>query len=143
VSLGGFAAVEHPEDVKFANPFASPRATGPRQIAGNVQGASTDLELRSILTELRNETVFVDFGSSFCTHCRAMLPHFLMASRERPKQKFVVATVDYMLVEAEDIKWTPTVAVYKRGVKIDAFKLSDPQRLEDHLWLHTPDEEGR
>lgn len=57
VSLGGFAAVEHPEDVKFANPFASPRATGPRQIAGNVQGASTDLELRSILTELRNETV--------------------------------------------------------------------------------------
>ena len=57
VSLGGFAAVEHPEDDKFANPFASPRATGPRQIAGNVQGASTDLELRSILTEHRNDTV--------------------------------------------------------------------------------------
>lgn len=43
----------------------------------------------------------------------------------------------------QDIKWTPTVAVYKRGVKVDAFKLNDPQRLEDHLWLHMPDDDGR
>lgn len=72
----------------------------------------------------------VDFGSAFCSHCKAMLPHFLAASRkvcpcwqtlailvaykgccqrlmvlisrmQHPKQMFVVASLDYMHVEAE------------------------------------------
>ena len=95
-------------------------------ITSNVLGARTDLELRNILTEHRNETVcigpayyvqplnppvarsavdherqqqvvsaadvtlcnavaaqvVVDFGSAFCSHCKAMLPHFLTASRK-------------------------------------------------------------
>lgn len=121
------AAVQHPKPV------------GGEAIASNLTGVHTDLELRSILDSNRHRTVFVDFGSSFCTHCRSVLPHFLAASRERPQQQFVVASVDYMLIEAEDIKWTPTVAVYKRGVKVDAFKLSDAQRMKDHLWLHDDD----
>lgn len=108
-------------------------------IAPNLTGVQTDLELRTVLDNNRHKTVFVDFGSAFCSHCASMLPHFIAASRKHQHQQFIVASVDYMLVEAEDIKWTPTVAVYKRGVKVDAFKLSDAQRMQDHLWLHEDD----
>jgi thioredoxin 1 len=117
----------------------APKAEPPTIITDNVLGARTDLELRTILNNNLDKTVVVDFGSAFCHHCKALLPHFISASREHPKQKFVVASMDYMHVETQGIVYSPTISVYKKGKKVDSYWGIDAQRLKDHLWLHEDD----
>ena len=45
--------------------------------------------------------VVVEFGSTWCTHCEEMFPHFLRLSRRHPQNKYVLAQVDYMGDEAK------------------------------------------
>lgn len=35
------------------------------------------------------------------------------------------------------IKFTPTFGIFRNGKKVDEVIGKEPQRLEDHLWLHT------
>lgn len=35
------------------------------------------------------------------------------------------------------IKYTPTFGIYRNGKKVDEVVGKEPQKLEDHLWLHT------
>ena len=66
VLLGAPTAVAHPQQ-------ASAAAGGPERIAGNLQGARTDLELRTILNDNRDKTVppvwRLDTGQR---HCRVL-----------------------------------------------------------------------
>ncbi len=45
--------------------------------------------------------VVVEFGSTWCTHCEEMFPHFLRLSRQHPQHKYILAQVDYMGDEAK------------------------------------------
>ena len=45
--------------------------------------------------------VVVEFGSTWCTHCEEMFPHFLRLSRLHPQNKYILAQVDYMGDEAK------------------------------------------
>ena len=49
--------------------------------------------------------------------------------------RFVAATVDYMGDAAIDVRLTPTVAVYRRGARVDAFAGADVGKLADRVWL--------
>lgn len=40
----------------------------------------------------------VNFGSSWCSHCHAMLPPFLSLAKRHPGVQFAVAQVDYLQV---------------------------------------------
>lgn len=79
----------------------------------------------------------INYGSSWCSHCHKLFPHYIAMTREFPALRFAVAQVDYMQESIKDIQLTPTIAVYKRGRKVDQFYGSDAQRLRDHLWLHS------
>ena len=45
--------------------------------------------------------VVVEFGSTWCTHCEEMFPHYLRLSRQHPQNKYILAQVDYMGDEAK------------------------------------------
>uniref|UniRef100_A0A7S1SWN0 Thioredoxin domain-containing protein n=1 Tax=Tetraselmis chuii TaxID=63592 RepID=A0A7S1SWN0_9CHLO len=124
--------------VKSSRPQPESKRCPPVKIQPNMVGARTDEELRQVLDSPSNSKVVVSFGSSWCTHCHEMLPHYIKFSREFPKNKYVVAQVDYMFHEAKGIKYTPTYTFFSKGKKVDEFFGSDAQRLRDHLWLHSP-----
>jgi hypothetical protein len=47
----------------------------------------------------------------------------------------VAATVDFMADAAADVRYTPTVAVYRRGRPVDAWHGADAGQLGDRVWL--------
>ena len=49
--------------------------------------------------------------------------------------RFVAATVDFMGEAALDVRLTPTVAVYRRGARLDAWAGADGGKLADRVWL--------
>jgi hypothetical protein len=49
--------------------------------------------------------------------------------------RFVAATVDFMADAALGVRYTPTVAVYRRGVRLDAWHGADGGKLADRVWL--------
>ncbi len=52
--------------------------------------------------------------------------------------KYILAQLDYMQEEATDISYTPTYAIHNhKGRKVDEFFGVNPQKLDDHLWLHS------
>merc|ERR1712226_697232 len=110
------------------------------KITPNMVGARTDEELRAALggSDMQQKQVLVSFGSSWCTHCHEMFPHFLKLSKKFSEYKYVVAQVDYMQEEAKSVRYTPTYSFFSKGKKVDEFFGSDEQRLRDHLWLHSP-----
>lgn len=85
-----------------------------------------------------------------------MLPHFMRLSKQvsfgcsgnwsdlnhHRSQftgvKYVLAQLDYLQEEATDISYTPTYTVHNaKGKKVDEFFGVNPQKLDDHLWLHS------
>lgn len=78
----------------------------------------------------------VNFGSSWCSHCHKMFPHYLNLTSLFPKLKYAVAQVDFMVEAPRGITYTPTFAVYRKGRKVDQFYGANEQQLRDHLWLH-------
>jgi len=63
------------------------------------------------------EQVVVEFGSTWCTHCEEMFPHFLRLSRQHPQHKYVLAQVDYMGDEAKVLVLAlPLLYFWSRGL---------------------------
>lgn len=53
------------------------------------------------------------------------------------QHKYAVAQVETMQQTVSSIKYTPTFGIYRNGKKVDEVVGKDPQKLEDHLWLHS------
>lgn len=52
--------------------------------------------------------------------------------------KYVLAQLDYLQEEAADVSFTPTYSIHNaKGKKVDEFYGVNPQKLDDHLWLHS------
>jgi len=50
--------------------------------------------------------------------------------------KYAVAQVETMHQTVRTINYTPTFGIYRNGKKVDEVIGKEPQKLEDHLWLH-------
>ncbi|KAK9832130.1 hypothetical protein WJX74_000132 [Apatococcus lobatus] len=124
-----------PVDDSYLKP--PPKVTPSTLLKTNLEGARTDSELNAALLAHKGKTVVVKYGSSFCYHCQQMLPHFLKISNEYPQNHYVVAQLDHMKDAAQGIKYTPTYAFFKHGLKVDQFVAYEAQQLDDHIWLQS------
>lgn len=70
------------------------------------------------------------------TPCSAVL-HTPPAALQYSQHKYAVAQVETMQHTVGSIKYTPTFGIYRNGKKVDEVVGKEPQKLEDHLWLHT------
>jgi thioredoxin 1 len=53
------------------------------------------------------------------------------------QHQYAVAQVETMPQTVNSIKYTPTFGIYRNGKKVDEVIGKDPQKLQDHLWLHS------
>ena len=121
-------------------------------IAPNVVGLRTDEQLHQFLQRHGQgaaaaavdtaaappRPALINFGSSWCSHCHQLLPHFLSLARQFPGLSYAVAQVDHMSAAAvRGVTYTPTFAVYRGGRKVDQFFGASEQQLRDHIWLHS------
>lgn len=131
----------------------------------NLKAAHDDEELRAVLREAGAQTTVVDFGASWCEHCKGMLPWFaessdkvsatgkprsmpreqgraptgtdkLLSRTQFPNMSFVMADVDRMPEMARDIRYTPTFSFYVNGKKVDEVFGSNRRQIGDRMWLH-------
>jgi len=102
----------------------------------NLKAAHDDEELRAVLREAGVQTTVVDFGASWCDHCKGMLPWFAESSDKFPNMTFVMADVDRMPEMARDIRYTPTFSFYVNGKKVDEVFGSNRRQIGDRMWLH-------
>ncbi|KAI3433925.1 hypothetical protein D9Q98_003727 [Chlorella vulgaris] len=109
------------------------------KLTPNMTGVRTDEQLSQLLQRSRNDTVLVNFGSSWCAHCHKMFPSFVSLSKQYPRLRYALAQVDYMHEGVRGITCTPTFAVYRQGKKVDQFFGANPQQLQDRIWLHSQD----
>jgi thioredoxin 1 len=71
------------------------------------------------------------------------LPYVLLllalpsAAVQFPQHRYAVAQVETMTETVSTIRYTPTFAIYRDGLKVDEVIGKEPQKLADHLWLHT------
>lgn len=79
--------------------------------------------------------VVVNFGSSWCSHCHRLFPSYVDAINKFPQFVYALAQVDNMHEAIKGIHYTPTIAIYRSGQKIDEFFGANKQQLQDHLWL--------
>lgn len=99
----------------------------------------------------------VEYGASWCAKCHEMFPAYLSLARKYPQHRYAVAHVDELSAKARSgalfsagggggsargvaVRYTPTFALYDgsgSGRQVDEMVGRDPQRLEDHLWLHS------
>lgn len=62
----------------------------------------------------------VDFGASWCDHCRGMLPAVVALTEAFPRPLFVLTDVDQVPETAADVRYTPTFAFFHRNRKVRA-----------------------
>jgi thioredoxin 1 len=137
--------------------FVKRRAAATRS-GGGGDGATT------ATTPTRSSNVaVVEYGASWCAKCHEMFPAYLSLARKYPQHRYAVAHVDELSARARSgalfpvsgrggsgdgsgsttglaVRFTPTFALYDgsgSGKQVDEVVGRDPQRLEDHLWLHT------
>lgn len=70
--------------------------------------------------------------------CQTPLPH--PRRPQYPQHSYAVAQIETLSpATAAGLRYTPTFGIYAGGRKVDEVVGKEPQRLEDHLWLHTDD----
>uniref|UniRef100_A0A1D1ZPI2 Thioredoxin domain-containing protein n=1 Tax=Auxenochlorella protothecoides TaxID=3075 RepID=A0A1D1ZPI2_AUXPR len=120
------------------SPAMHPEASqsgGLTMITSNMTGLRTDEDMETFLNVNKSKIAVVNFGSSWCTHCQALFPNFLRLAGESQEMEFAVAQVDYMQSAASHVTFTPTLAIFRRGRKVDEFHGSSPQQIRDRVWL--------
>ncbi|KXZ44098.1 hypothetical protein GPECTOR_74g712 [Gonium pectorale] len=83
----------------------------PSMIASHMAGLRTDKEFYDYLTEHKAHT--------------------------HTQLKFAVAQVDTLKDAVKGVKYSPTFHFYRNGRVVDRVLGKEPQRLADHLWLHS------
>ncbi|KAF5829551.1 thioredoxin-like protein [Dunaliella salina] len=112
----------------------------PSFIAPHMMGIRTDEEFDTFMQDSKssNKTAVVEFGSTWCQKCHEIFPTFYALSKKHDQLRYAVAQVDYMKERACGVRFSPTFAFFNAaGRKVDEVTGKDPQRLADHLWLHS------
>ncbi|KAG2495574.1 hypothetical protein HYH03_006174 [Edaphochlamys debaryana] len=109
----------------------------PAMISANMAGLRTDDQFYDFLHENRSKTAVVQFGATWCTKCAEFFPTWFQLSKEHPQLKYAVAQVDTLQEAIKGVKYSPTFHVYRNGRVVDRVLGKEPQRLADHLWLHS------
>lgn len=70
------------------------------------------------------------------------MTHIAAAAAAAPRaqydqHRYAVAQVESMPGATSALRFTPTFGIFRGGRKVDEVVGKEPQRLEDHLWLHT------
>ncbi|GFR39885.1 hypothetical protein Agub_g389 [Astrephomene gubernaculifera] len=121
-------------DGVFKQPQPKPK---PSMIAQHMAGLRTDEEFYGYLHENKAHTAVVQFGASWCTKCAEFFPTWYKLSKEYTQLKYAVAQVDTLKEAVKGVKYSPTFHFYRNGKLVDRVLGKEPQRLADHLWLHS------
>lgn len=103
----------------------------------SMAGLRTDEEFDNFMSENKRSVVCVEFGTSWCLKCHEIFPKYYELSKKYNGIKYAIAQIDYMKRSAQDLKYSPTFAIYNNGKKVDEIVGKEPVKLEDHLWLHS------
>jgi thioredoxin-like negative regulator of GroEL len=130
-----------PEAPAFLPTAPLPHQPGTPLDSSALIGARTDAGLLAAVRPApgaaANTPVFVLFGSAWCAHCHEMLAVLDTVRQEGARGRFVAALVDGMGAAADAVRFTPTLAVYRRGRRVDSFYGGDETKLRDRVWLHS------
>jgi len=111
----------------------------------------TEASFADALRRARSKLLVVNYGAEWCKHCAKLTPTFERLAREygaRTGSKsddvdFVHADVDGLPFTARHVRWTPTVAFYRKGRLVDECARAKPTQVSDRVWLHcTEDPDG-
>ena len=120
----------------------------------------TEAAFARALREHRTGLLVVNYGAEWCAHCAKLTPTLRRLRREyeggddgaRVSSSggsggggvaFVDADVDGLPFTAREVRWTPTVAFYRKGRLVDECVRARPTQVSDRTWLHAvedPDE---
>ena len=120
----------------------------------------TEAAFARALCEHRTGLLVVNYGAEWCAHCAKLTPTLRRLRREyeggddgaRVSSSggsggggvaFVDADVDGLPFTAREVRWTPTVAFYRKGRLVDECVRARPTQVSDRTWLHAvedPDE---
>eukprot|EP00878_Enallax_costatus_P012851 GHUV01013419.1.p1 GENE.GHUV01013419.1~~GHUV01013419.1.p1 ORF type:complete len:142 (+),score=32.24 GHUV01013419.1:800-1225(+) len=117
-------------------PKPSPKPQ-PTKLSATMTGLRTDQELADFINSSKGGTAVIEYGTSWCQKCHEMFPQFYKLSKQYSQHKYAVAQTETMRNIVSSIKYTPTFTIYRNGKRVDEVIGREPQRLEDHLWLHT------
>ena len=110
----------------------------------NVSVVKGEENFRRKLKETKGkQLVVVNFGASWCKHCHKLSPSVFDEAEKYPNSEFVFTDVDLLPETAQFIRWTPTVGIYKLGVKVDEIEQCKIRQLKDRLWLWSDLKETR
>ncbi|PNW88391.1 hypothetical protein CHLRE_01g027450v5 [Chlamydomonas reinhardtii] len=108
----------------------------PAMISAHMAGLRTDDEFFTFLRENKSNTAVVQFGASWCTKCAEFFPTWYKLSKKHTQVKYAVAQVDTLKHAIRGVKYSPSFHFYRGGRLVDRVLGKEPQRLDDHLWMH-------
>jgi len=137
--------------------------------ADALPAVKTEAAFARALRDHRAGLLVVNYGADWCAHCAKLSPTLRRLRREyelggevsRASSSsssssssgggggsgggvaFVDADVDGLPFTAREVRWTPTVAFYRRGRLVDECVRARPTQVSDRTWLHAvedPDE---
>jgi len=110
----------------------------------NVSVVKGEENFRRKLKETKGkQLVVVNFGASWCKHCHKLSPSVFDEAEKYPNSEFVFTDVDLLPETAQCIRWTPTVGIFKFGVKVAEIEQCKIRQLKDRLWLWSDLKETR
>ena len=116
---------------------SSPSSPSPSSFQKNVCVVKGESNFSKKLKESKEtkDFVVVNFGATWCKHCHKLSPSMFDEVEKYPNSEFVFTDVDLLPESAKYVRWTPTVAIYKMGRKIDEIEQCKVEQLKDRLWL--------
>eukprot|EP01025_Chloroclados_australasicus_P054231 TRINITY_DN6424_c0_g1_i2.p2 TRINITY_DN6424_c0_g1~~TRINITY_DN6424_c0_g1_i2.p2 ORF type:complete len:139 (-),score=3.51 TRINITY_DN6424_c0_g1_i2:326-742(-) len=106
------------------------------QISKQIVGIRSDEQLKQFMSQNKEEVHIIQWGASWCLHCKEIFPVFKLLSDKFQENKYGLAQIDYMEQASRQIKYTPTFSIFKNHKVVDEFCGVDAQKLRDHIWLH-------
>jgi thioredoxin 1 len=108
-----------------------------------VARVDTEASFADALRRARSKLLVVNYGAEWCKHCAKLTPTFERLASEyggssssSKEVDFVNADVDGLPFTARGVRWTPTVAFYRKGRLVDECARAKPTQVRDRVWLH-------
>jgi len=99
--------------------------------------AANEHEFANALRAHARKVVVVCYGASWCKHCERARDAASASAEANGDGRvvFVDADVDDLPFTARRIRWTPTLAVYRKGRLVDELIKARPTAASDAVWL--------
>lgn len=123
-------------------PSTSTSTPANHQTTALVARVDTEASFADALRRARSKLLVVNYGAEWCKHCAKLTPTFERLASEyggsssSNEVDFVNADVDGLPFTARSVRWTPTVAFYRKGRLVDECARAKPTQVRDRVWLH-------